>query len=83
MADQQAAGPKTRFGLIIFVGVEIGEFAIGPVMKPCAFGAFARGEALPCIGSRSMGDLLVSVARRPRLRRRWRSAADLAASYMG
>ena len=32
-------------GLITFVGIKIGEFAIGPVMEPGAFGALAsRGD---------------------------------------
>lgn len=34
--DQKATGPKPRFRLVIFVGIEIGEFAVGPVMKPRA-----------------------------------------------
>lgn len=52
-ADQQPASPKARFGLVIFVGVEIGEFAIGPVMKPFTFGSFAGGEGCHASGARA------------------------------
>lgn len=38
--DQQAAGPKTGSLRVIFGGIEIGEWAIGPVIKPCLLGAF-------------------------------------------
>ncbi len=46
-ADQKTAGPKARFRLIIFIGFEIGEFTVSPVMKPCALGPLASGQALP------------------------------------
>lgn len=46
-ADQQAACPEPRFRLIIFVGFEISEFAVSPVMEPGAFGALASRQALP------------------------------------
>ena len=36
-------------GLITFVGIKIGEFAIGPVMEPGAFRAITSRKALPCI----------------------------------
>jgi hypothetical protein len=32
--NEEAAGPKPRFRVVIFVCVEIGQFAAGPVMKP-------------------------------------------------
>ena len=35
-------------GFIIFGGVEIGQFAVSPVMEPAAFGALAGRKALPC-----------------------------------
>lgn len=47
-ADQQAAGPQPRLGLVIFGGVEIGEFTVDPVTEPGALGAFASRKALPC-----------------------------------
>ncbi len=56
--DQEATGPKPRFRLVVFVGIEVGEFAIGPVMKPCAFGAFTGGKTLSCFRIEITGDLL-------------------------
>ncbi|OWK25954.1 hypothetical protein AJ87_48915 [Rhizobium yanglingense] len=56
--DQEATGPKPRFRLVIFVGIEIGEFAVGPVMKPRAFGALTGGKTLPCFWIEITGDLL-------------------------
>ena len=32
---EQATGPQTGFRLVIFVGMEIGEFEVRPVVKPC------------------------------------------------
>src|SRR3982750_2692325 len=49
-ADQKVAGPGTRNWRVIFVGIEIGERAIGPIIEPLAFGAVACGQALPEIG---------------------------------
>jgi hypothetical protein len=49
-ADQQAASPGARNGRVIFVGIEIGERAISPIMKPLAFAAVAGGQALSAIG---------------------------------
>lgn len=45
--DQEAPGPKPRLGIIIFLDIEIGEFAIGPVMEPGTFGALASRKTLP------------------------------------
>lgn len=56
--DQQATGPKSRFRLPIFVGSEICEFAVGPVMRPCAFRALTGGKTLPCFWIEITGDLL-------------------------
>ena len=46
--DHEATRPKPRFPLVIFLDNEIGEFAIGPIMKPRAFGAITDGKTLPC-----------------------------------
>ncbi|WP_459178780.1 hypothetical protein [Sinorhizobium meliloti] len=56
--DQEATGPKPRFRLAVFVGIEIGEFAVRPVMKPRAFGALTGGKTLPCTWIEIAGDLL-------------------------
>ncbi len=40
-ADQQASRPQTDSFVVIFGRVEIGQFAIGPVVQSCAFGSFA------------------------------------------
>ncbi|MGZ2488141.1 hypothetical protein ACVITL_006726 [Rhizobium pisi] len=56
--DQEATGPKPRFLFVVFVGMEIGEFAVGPVMKPRAFGALTGGKTLPCTWIEITGDLL-------------------------
>ena len=50
-ADQEAARPQPRFRLIIFVGVEISEFAVSPVMEPGALGALACRKMPPCAWS--------------------------------
>ena len=41
-ADQQAARPQAGARVVVFGGVEIGQFEIGPVVEPRALGAFAR-----------------------------------------
>src|SRR3954449_2418133 len=38
-ADQQAAAPGPRNWRVLFVGIEIGERAIGPIIEPLAFSA--------------------------------------------
>lgn len=57
-SDQEATGPKPRFLFVVFVGIEIGEFAVGPVMKPSAFGALTGRKTLPCTWIEITGDLL-------------------------
>ena len=56
-ADQKVAGPKPGLGFIIFVSVEIGEFAVGPVMEPGTFGALTSGKSLPCAGFKVLCNL--------------------------
>lgn len=56
--DQEATGPKPRFRLVVFVGIEVGEFAVRSVMKPRAFGALTGGKMLPCTWIEITGDLL-------------------------
>lgn len=68
--DQEATGPKPRFRLVVFVGIEVGEFAIDPVMKPCTFGAFTGRKTLPCFRIEIAGDLLRRAGDRRLPRRR-------------
>lgn len=42
-ADQQASGPCPGCAIDIFVGFEVGEFEIGPVVEAFAFGALNGG----------------------------------------
>ena len=46
-ADQQAAGPQARCGFVIFVGAQVGELAVGPVMQPGPLGSLAGRQPLP------------------------------------
>src|SRR4029077_8836074 len=46
-ADQQAARPSADARVVVFGSVEVGQFAIHPVVQPRAFCAVARGQALP------------------------------------
>src|ERR1700756_4973674 len=46
-ADQQAARPQASACVIVFGGVEIGQFAIHPVMQPRALRAVTRRQTLP------------------------------------
>ncbi len=45
--DQQATRPKACSVFIVFRGVEVSQFAIGPVVKTLALGALSCGKALP------------------------------------
>jgi len=40
-ADQQTPRPWAGSLVVIFGRIEIGQFAIGPVVQSCAFGSFA------------------------------------------
>ncbi len=55
--DQQATRPKPGLRLTVFVSIEIGSFAVGPVMKPGAFCAITGGKALPCSRIEITGNL--------------------------
>jgi len=44
--DQQASCPQAATFLVIFGGVEIREFEVGPVMKPRALSAITRRQTL-------------------------------------
>ena len=46
-ADQQTAGPQTGTGVVVFSGVQISQFAIGPIMQPGTLGAVTGRQALP------------------------------------
>ena len=56
-ADQQAARPQSDARVVVFGSVEIGQFAIHPVVQPRAFCAVARGQALPSRGIDGARDL--------------------------
>jgi len=56
--NEKAAGPKPSSHLVIFVCVEIGQFAVGPVMKSCAFGTVTGGQTLPRTWVKIASDLL-------------------------
>jgi hypothetical protein len=45
--DQPTAGPQAGALVIVVGGVEIGQFAIGPIVPPRAFAAVARRPARP------------------------------------
>src|SRR5215204_2869350 len=38
-ADQKASGPQTGQALVVFGGVKIGQFQVGPVEQPLALGS--------------------------------------------
>src|SRR3954451_7160273 len=46
-ADQQASGPKTGQGLVVFGGLKIGQFEIGPVEQPLALAAAPGRQTMP------------------------------------
>src|SRR4029077_21116491 len=52
-----AAGPKAAVVLVEFLGLEVGELEVAPVMQPWALGAHARRQALPVGWLQSLGDL--------------------------
>ena len=41
-ADQQTPRPPSGEGAVVFDGIEIGQFEIGPIMQARAFGSIAR-----------------------------------------
>ena len=47
-ADQKTSCPLPGEGIVVFAGVEIGQFDVGPVMQARAFGSFACRPAPPC-----------------------------------
>lgn len=57
-ADEETAGPKPRLRFVIFVGTEVSEFTIGPVVKSCALCALAGREPLPGVRGKIASDLL-------------------------
>ncbi len=46
VADQQSSGPCAGRAVGVFVGLEIGEFEIGPITEAFAFGALAGRQAM-------------------------------------
>jgi len=56
-ADQQTPRPLSGEGAVVFAGVEIGQFKIGPVVQARTFGSFARRQAPPCAFGKSLRDL--------------------------
>src|SRR3954470_6478263 len=57
---QQTAGPEPTLAAVVFVGLEVGQFEIGPVIEPRALGALARGQALPGWSIEVLRDVLGS-----------------------
>lgn len=47
-ADQQTPRPHSGEGAVVFAGIEIGQFEIGPVMQARAFGSVACRQTPPC-----------------------------------
>ena len=61
-ADQQTPRPLSGEGAVVFAGIEIGQFEIGPVMQARAFGSIACRQASPC----AFGKILRIFAALPR-----------------
>ena len=57
-ADQQAAGPGARRWRVVLGGIQIGEWAIYPIVKPLALGAVAGRQALPGLGRKRPRNVL-------------------------
>src|ERR1700692_3010106 len=57
-ADQQAARPPAGACVIVFGSIEIGQFAIDPIVQPRALRAVTRRQALPSRRIERAGDLL-------------------------
>ena len=56
-ADQKTPGPKAGAGLIVVRPIEIGQFAIGPVVQPCTFGSLSGGQTPPSRRIKPLRDL--------------------------
>ena len=56
-ADQETPRPLSGEGAVVFAGIEIGQFEIGPVVQARTFGSFARRQAPPCAFGKSLRDL--------------------------
>ena len=56
-ADQEAPRPLSGEGAVVFAGIEIGQFEIGPVVQARTFGSFARRQAPPCALGKSLRNL--------------------------
>ena len=56
-ADQQTPRPLPRQGAVVFAGIEIGQFEIGPVMQARSFGSFACRQAPPSVLGKVLRDL--------------------------
>src|SRR5208282_1628435 len=56
-ADQETPRPLSGEGAVVFVGIEVGQFEIGPVMQPRAFGSLTCRQAPPCAFGKSLRDL--------------------------
>src|SRR5208282_4109476 len=56
-ADQETPRPLSGEGAVVFVGIEVGQFEIGPVMQARAFGSLTCRQAPPCAFGKSLRDL--------------------------
>src|SRR3546814_7009790 len=55
---RSSSRPGAGSFVVVFGGIDVGEFQIGPVVEPRAFGAFTRRQALPSGGIEFPRDLL-------------------------
>src|SRR3546814_20860305 len=55
---RSSSRPEAGSFVVVYGGIDVGEFQIGPVVEPRAFGAFTRRQALPSGGIEFPRDLL-------------------------
>ena len=56
-ADQETPRPLSSEGAVVFAGLEIGQFEVGPVVQARTFGSFARRQAPPSALGKALRDL--------------------------
>ena len=55
--DQQTARPRALIGAVEFLGIEIGQFEIAPIMQPLSFGSVPCRQAFPVGRTPRQGDV--------------------------
>ena len=55
--DQQTARPRALIGAVEFLGIEIGQFEIAPIMQPRSFGSVPCRQAFPVGRTPRQGDV--------------------------